>query len=459
MSVWSRGAIAGLIGGLASGLALLRAGALPQTGWLPLPDWEYSGLVLHVAGGAVLGLGFALLMLRQREGAGETFFWGVTYGSLWWFIGPLTLLPLTLLGFIAWDVHSAQEAFPSFIGYLVYGAVAGLVLAALRGDFRWFPAAFGYGFLVRGMLAGLMGVWLVGREPVGLAIGILGGLGLSLLYPRPLPGTGPGLIRGMVYGFFLWAIAALTVTPLMDGRGLAWSAEGAQTAFTALPAYLLFGAAAGVIYQWLDALGRLLFSDTPASEEDEGPGTEGLRALGRGALAGLAGGALFTGVMVGLGSLEAAAGLIGSRSLVTGAVVQFVIAELIGASYGLLFRRQSYDIGSALGWGLSYGFFWWVLGPLTLVPVLQGAPPQWTVAAAGQLFPSLIGLLAYGAGLGIVYHLLEARHSPWWIPRTRIEAARVSRHIDQLLTSAPALWALVITIALTLPIVLSGQPR
>jgi hypothetical protein len=163
--------------------------------------------------------------------------------------------------------------------------------------------------------------------------------------------------------------------------------------------------------------------------------------------------------MVGLGSLEAAAGLIGSRSLVTGAVVQFVIAELIGASYGLLFRRQSYDIGSALGWGLSYGFFWWVLGPLTLVPVLQGAPPQWTVAAAGQLFPSLIGLLAYGAGLGIVYHLLEARHSPWWIPRTRIEAARVSRHIDQLLTSAPALWALVITIALTLPIVLSGQPR
>ena len=39
-----------------------------------------------------------------------------------------------------------------------------------------------------------------------------------------------------------------------------------------------------------------------------------------------------------------------------------VISDLIGISYGLLFQRQSYDIGSALGWGVSYGFFWWIFG-------------------------------------------------------------------------------------------------
>lgn len=68
--------------------------------------------------------------------------------------------------------------------------------------------------------------------------------------------------------------------------------------------------------------------------------------------------------MLQIGFLPVFARLIGSTSAVTGLIVQLVVADLIGASYGLLFRRQSYDIGSALGWGVSYGFFWWVLGPL-----------------------------------------------------------------------------------------------
>jgi hypothetical protein len=179
-----------------------------------------------------------------------------------------------------------------------------------------------------------------------------------------------------------------------------------------------------------------------------------LRAVGRGALAGLAGGLLFTVVMAQIGFLPVFARLVGSRSTLTGLIVQLLVANLIGVSYGLLFRRQSYDIGSALGWGLSYGFFWWVLGPLTLIPVLLGVAPQWTAGAAADLFSSLVGHLAYGAGLGVVFHLLEARHNPWLIPRSRAEAVRVARRKEQVLTSAPALWALVVVIALPLPIIL-----
>lgn len=73
---------------------------------------------------------------------------------------------------------------------------------------------------------------------------------------------------------------------------------------------------------------------------------------------------------------------------------------------------------------------------------------------AAGLFPTLIGHLAFGAGLGIVFHILEARHNPWWVPRSRMEAARVARRKEQVLTSAPALWTLVVAIALTLPIIL-----
>jgi uncharacterized membrane protein YagU involved in acid resistance len=117
----------------------------------------------------------------------------------------------------------------------------------------------------------------------------------------------------------------------------------------------------------------------------------------------------------------------------------------------LLFRRQSYDLASALGWGVSYGFVWWVLGPLTLFPLLLGTAPDWTVGVAGALTAPLVGHIAYGAFLGITYYRLEARFSLWWIPREVAGAARVTRRRDQALTSAPALWALTSVIGLTLP--------
>jgi hypothetical protein len=138
----------------------------------------------------------------------------------------------------------------------------------------------------------------------------------------------------------------------------------------------------------------------------------------------------------------------------TGLIVHLVIASVIGMSYGLLFRFQSYEIGSALGWGVSYGFFWWILGALTLMPLLLGNGLQWTVAAAAAAFPSLVGHLVYGAGLGITFYLLEIRHIPWWVSRSTAEAERVEQRKEQILTSAPALWVLVVMIALTLPVLL-----
>ena len=106
---------------------------------------------------------------------------------------------------------------------------------------------------------------------------------------------------------------------------------------------------------------RGLFSDAISRHDDEGVRTQGARAVGRGALAGLVGGLLFTVVMLQIGFLPSVAGLIGSTSALTGFLVHLIIANLIGISYGFLFRRQSYDVGSALGWGVSFGFFWWIL--------------------------------------------------------------------------------------------------
>ena len=452
------GALAGLIGGAISGAALSRIGALPATASLVRADSALVDFLIHLTVATILGAGFGVLMRYQRSGGGEALFWGLTYGALWWFLGPLTLMPLLTGGFLAWDVHSAQEAFASLLGHLIYGATTGLGLAAIRrtrSEVRVTP-----GVVARGALAGLIAAWLLGRLadqstamiPVALGAGVL----FALFYPRPLEGIGPGLVRGTTYGFVMWIAGALTLLPLMDGRGLAWSLEQARAAFATLPGYLLLGAAVAIAYQWLDGLVRLLFADVRATHDQEGLGIEGLRALARGAIAGLAGGLVFTIVMARTGFLPRVAALIGSTSPTTGVVVHLVIALAIGAAYGVSFRRQSYDISSGLGWGASYGFFWWILGPLTLMPLMLGRSPTWTADAAAGLFASLIGHLAYGVTLGVVFHLLEARQNPWWIPRSRAEAARVADRKEQLLTSAPALWTLVVVIALLLPVLLGG---
>jgi uncharacterized membrane protein YagU involved in acid resistance len=485
------GAGAGLIGGIASAAALSQIGSLPSNASLVHLGSPPSAYIVYLLASAALGAGFGVLVWQQRTGAGETLFWGLTYGAIVWFVGPLTLLPLVQLGVIVWDVHSAQEAFPSLFGHLLYGAVTGLALSLIRPrdpdadpahealndriaqDGSGRPSA-GFlpmlrGGLLRGALSGLLAGWLLARmtdrlpaapaaalmPSSALALGAAGGVAFALLYLRPPPGTGPALIRGMVFGFFWWVIWPVTLLPILRGAGLHWNLDQTRAAFTLLPPLLLGGVATAVGYQWLDRLAHLLFSEMRGRTDEEGIGTEGLRALGWGALAGLAGGVLFTVIMARAGSPTAVSALIGRRSPLAGFVIQLIIADLIGVTYGLLFRRQSFDAGSALGWGVSYGFFWWVLGALTLQPLWLGAPPQWTVEGGSALFGSLIGHLAYGAGLGLAFHSLEARHSPWWVPRTRAEEARVARRKDQLLTAAPALWALVVVIALALPVILS----
>src|SRR5258708_27699592 len=72
------------------------------------------------------------------------------------------------------------------------------------------------------------------------------------------------------------------------------------------------------------------------------------------------------------------AGLVHSDSPDVGMALHFLIAVIIGASFGLLFQPDVRSLGSSMGWGLGYGIFWWFLGPLTLLPVLQGQPIDWS---------------------------------------------------------------------------------
>jgi uncharacterized membrane protein YagU involved in acid resistance len=456
------GMLAGLVGGLVFGAAMARLGTLPTVASIIRVDSPYAGFAVHMAIAAAVGAGFGVLVAGQRARTSELLFWGVVYGAFWWFLGPQTLLPLALGKPVTWDLASAQALLPSLVGHLAYGAATALALVALRRD----PADRVHlhpWTLLRGLLAGavvggllylLFGVgagaelgWLPG-------IGVLMGLGYPLLFTGRPEGTGPALIRGTDYGFLWWLVAGLTAPSLFRDGTLDWSRAAAGAAVQRLPAYLLVGAGIAVAFTGLGGLARTLFVDDVRTLHTGRGGTRGLRALGTGALAGLVGGVVFGVVWGAVDVLPSVARLVGARGAVAGFVVHLVIAQIIGVSYALLFRRRSYDLASGIGWGVSYGFVWWVLGALTLLPVLLGRPPRWSAAEIAAAFPGLVGHLAYGAALGAVYYRLEARENPWWISRSQIEAERTAARRNQVLGSAPALWMFTVLIALLVGIVI-----
>ena len=279
---------------------------------------------------------------------------------------------------------------------------------------------------------------------------------VSAFFVAPHDAAGVAVVRGMVAGAAAWILFPLTLSPLLAGADPAWTVEAARERFGLLPALALGGAGLCLLAHALARAATALFADDPGHGEVEGFGAEGLRALAAGALAGLVGGAVFTFVMLQIGFLPVVASLVGVSSALAGLALHLVIAQLIGAAYGLLFRRQSLDATAALGWGVSYGLLLWLLGPLTLLPVLLGGPPQWSAAAATAVFASLIGHLAYGAALGIVFQRLESRYNPWWMTRTDVQAERAQRRAARLSTSGPVLWALVVLVTACLPVLLGA---
>jgi uncharacterized membrane protein YagU involved in acid resistance len=145
------------------------------------------------------------------------------------------------------------------------------------------------------------------------------------------------------------------------------------------------------------------------------------------------------------------AGLVGSTSRMAGVTLHFIIAVVIGASFGLLFQRDVRGYGSSASWGMAYGLLWWFVGHMTLWPLLLGGPLSWTAEAAGAGLPSLIGHLVYGAATALVFVRLERRELAWQLIEPRL-AAREQRRQRPVGTPAPALWLFVLGLGVLLPV-------
>ena len=137
------------------------------------------------------------------------------------------------------------------------------------------------------------------------------------------------------------------------------------------------------------------------------------RNIKLGAYGGLAGGVVFGAMMGMMGMLPMIGKMVGHPSVLTGFLVHLVISALIGGSFAIFFRRFVRAASGGLGYGLVYGGAWWLLGPLTLMPLFMGMGlgANWNLVAVSRMFPSLVGHLIYGAILGLSYAWLRSRQN------------------------------------------------
>lgn len=135
------------------------------------------------------------------------------------------------------------------------------------------------------------------------------------------------------------------------------------------------------------------------------------RILSRGVYGGLAGGVVFGAMMGMMGMLPMIGQMIGYPNAAAGFVVHMVNSAVIGAGFAVVFSKAAKSLGTGISTGVLYGGIWWLLGPLTLMPLFMGMGfgVNWNAAAAVAMLPSLAGHLMYGTILGAVFALSGAR--------------------------------------------------
>ena len=124
--------MASLVGGVLFTVVLLVIGFLPKVANIVGGSSLILGFMVNMVIGVLIGMSYGLLFRYEAPDFGSGVAWGLVYGLIWWFIGPLTLLPILLGGTFNWTTETAGALLPSLIGHLIYGAATAVVFLALE---------------------------------------------------------------------------------------------------------------------------------------------------------------------------------------------------------------------------------------------------------------------------------------------------------------------------------------
>lgn len=126
------GIVGGLAGGVVFGMLMQMMGMIPMIAMLVGSKSVVIGWLVHLSISAFIGVTFALLFGRKATRLGPAAGIGAAYGTAWWVLGALVLMParlgmpLFMFNTMAWQ---------SLMGHLIYGVVLGLVYSAARPKF------------------------------------------------------------------------------------------------------------------------------------------------------------------------------------------------------------------------------------------------------------------------------------------------------------------------------------
>jgi len=289
---WSRAIVVGGFSGVIAALIFetwMSAGNFfPLVGGLMQGGSRVVGVSLHFLLAILIGVIFGLLFQRDLYGYGSSMGWGVGFGIFWWFLGPLTLIPLAQGMKLDWSVESASDAFGTLVGHIWYGLIVGIVYATV--DRLWIrllvesdpinreaegPGAYTFRSLGWGALAGLIAGAMVSpimlatgvisrvagldaslNVPAALALQLVGsaavGMTYGLLYRREGRSLGRGLCWGWVFGLLWWYVGPLTLLPLARTGEADWRPDAASALLASLIGHLLYGGLTAFIFLLLE---------------------------------------------------------------------------------------------------------------------------------------------------------------------------------------------------------------
>jgi len=138
--------------------------------------------------------------------------------------------------------------------------------------------------------------------------------------------------------------------------------------------------------------------------------------IAHGIIGGLLGGVAF-GMMMGMmGVLPMIGKMIGQPTVLAGWAVHLFISAAIGGSFGLLLGGYAHSLARSLKAGFAYGALWWLLGPLTLMPLFlgMGLGVNWNLTAAANALPSLVGHVIFGGLLAAYFGVFGQRVITGW---------------------------------------------
>ena len=278
------GGLAGIIGGWAFGQWMAKVNHFPLIAGLIHLSSPRAGMVLHFVFAFIIGASFGLLFRRDVRGYGSCLGWGLGYGIFWWFLGPMTIMPLWQGRRLDWSYQHGQELYGSLVGHIVYGLIVGVIYAAV--DRVWCalfiesdpinrqpeaPGSRSLRSIGWGALAGLTGglvflpiiaavtgltniAALVGsRSPaIGLLVHFLSsgliGIGYGLLFERESPDFPAGIAWGLLYGLVWWFAGSLTFFPILQGLSFTWTRNAAANALPLMVGHLIYGTVTAVVF-------------------------------------------------------------------------------------------------------------------------------------------------------------------------------------------------------------------